>query len=551
VTSHGIADIMTEAATVYDQLKASAQHFGSRPFLRVLPETALAYGIAAEDITYESLLAAVERRKAAYAEAGFKSGDRVGLLLESRPAFFQHWFALNGLGISVVPINPDLKSQELQYLIEHSEMLAAVVIHKRQVEIHAAAKAAGCDIPIFGPDDQVPRLQKNRITETTLFTRDTECALLYTSGTTGRPKGCVLTNTYFLNSGAWYLRVGGLIQLKPGAEVMLTPLPLFHMNAMATSSMTMLMSGGCLVVLDRFHPKTWWNSVRLARASIVHYLGVMPPILMSAQASASDSDHGVKFGFGAGVDRRLHAGFETRFGFPLLEAWAMTETGGGVVIAANTEPRHVGTSCFGRPGPESEIRVVTDDGRDAGPEEPGELLVRRAGTDPKHGFFREYLKNADATAEAWAGGWFHTGDVVRRDAEGFCYFVDRKKNVIRRSGENIAAVEVESVLLQHADVLAAGVAAVPDDLRGEEVLACIVTKTTIDSSERSQTAQSLVEHCLERLAYYKAPGYVAFVDALPLTSTQKIQRGALKALAAALPGQPQTIDTRALKKRNG
>jgi acyl-CoA synthetase (AMP-forming)/AMP-acid ligase II len=542
---------MTEAATVYDQLKSSAQHFGSRPFLRVLPETALAYGIAAEDITYETLLTSVERRKAEFADAGFKSGDRVGLLVENRPEFFQHWFALNGLGVSVVPINPDLKSQELQYLIQHSEMIAAVVMSKWQDDVAAAALEADIRIPVFGPADRIPRLGLRRLTELPPSTRDTECALLYTSGTTGRPKGCVLTNTYFLNSGSWYLRVGGLIQLNPGTEVMLTPLPLFHMNAMATSSMTMLMSGGCLVVLDRFHPKTWWDSVRAARASIVHYLGVMPPILMSAPESASDPDHSVKFGFGAGVDRRLHAAFESRFGFPLLEAWAMTETGGGVVIAASTEPRHVGKSCFGRPGPESEIRVVTDDGRNAGPDEPGELLVRRAGADPKHGFFREYLKDTEATAEAWADGWFHTGDVIRRDAEGFCYFVDRKKNVIRRSGENIAAVEVESVLLQHPNVLAAGVSAVPDDVRGEEVLACIVTRATMDLSARAKVAQSIVEHCLERLAYYKAPGYVVFVDALPLTSTQKIQRGKLKTLAAELPGKPQTIDTRALKKRNG
>ena len=430
-------------------------------------------------------------------------------------------------------------------------MIAAVVIGKRQGDIAAAAQVASCDISIFGPDDKVPTVRNIPTTEAPHANSETECALLYTSGTTGRPKGCVLTNTYFLNSGSWYLRVGGLIQLTPGAEVMLTPLPLFHMNAMATSSMTMLMAGGCLVVLDRFHPKSWWESVRDARASIVHYLGVMPPILMSAPASTSDRDHSVKFGFGAGVDRRLHGFFETRFGFPLLEAWAMTETGGGVVIAANTEPRHVGTSCFGRPGPESEIRIIADDGREASSDEPGELLVRRAGIDPKHGFFREYLKDAEATAEAWADGWFHTGDVVRRDAEGFCYFVDRKKNVIRRSGENIAAVEVESVLLQHPNVLAAGVAAVSDDVRGEEVLACIVTNTPIDTMGRDLTAHSIVQHCLERLAYYKAPGYVAFVDALPLTSTQKIQRGALKALAAELPGQAQTVDTRALKKRNG
>ena len=155
----------------------------------------------------------------------------------------------------------------------------------------------------------------------------------------------------------------------------------------------------------------------------------------------------MRFGFGAGVDRRHHAPFEQRFGFPLLEAWAMTETGAGAVVIANREPRHVGTELL-RPRRSARVqwRLVDDDGDDVPTGEPGELLVRAAGADPRRGFFSGYLKDEAATAEAWADGWFHTGDMVRRDADGQLYFVDRRKNVIRRSGENISAVEVESVL---------------------------------------------------------------------------------------------------------
>ncbi len=210
----------------------------------------------------------------------------------------------------------------------------------------------------------------------------------------------------------------------------------------------------------------------------------------------------------------------------------MTETGGGVVICGNHEPREVGTNCFGRPGAESEVRVVADDGRDAVPDQPGELLVRRAGADPRHGFFREYLKDPEATAEAWTDGWFHTGDIVRAMPTGYLYFVDRKKNVIRRSGENIAAVEVESVLLQHPGVAAVGVAPVADDVRGEEVFAAIVLRDP--SMASPATATEIVAHCSARFAYYKAPGYIAFVPSLPLTSTQKIQRGTLKTMAVEL-----------------
>jgi acyl-CoA synthetase (AMP-forming)/AMP-acid ligase II len=377
-----------------------------------------------------------------------------------------------------------------------------------------------------------------------------ECALLYTSGTTGRPKGCVLPNEYFIHAGHWYCNAGGLMTVREERERMLTPLPLFHMNAMACSVMAMVMSGGCLVALDRFHPQTWWKSVRESGATIFHYLGVMPAILIAAPESRDDRRHEVRFGFGAGVDRRLQAAFEARFAIPLIEAWAMTETGTGAVVAASHEPRHVGTNCFGRPQADVECRIVADNGSEAMVDEAGELLVRHAGNEPRFGFFREYLKDPDATAQAWSGGWFHTGDVVRRAADGSLHFVDRKKNVIRRSGENIAAVEVESVLMQHPAIKQVAVAAVPDPVRGDEVMACVVLHhPAATPGDRDRIAAGIVGWCLERLAYYKAPGYVAFVPAIPVTPTQKIQRGELKALAASLPATDICVDTRAMKKR--
>jgi acyl-CoA synthetase (AMP-forming)/AMP-acid ligase II len=270
---------------------------------------------------------------------------------------------------------------------------------------------------------------------------------------------------------------------------------------------------------------------------------------MKAESCAADRDHHVRFGFGAGVNRSLHAPFEERFGFPLIEGWAMTETGAGAVLIAHEEPRAVGTNCFGSDVPEVEVRIVSDRGDEAAPDEPGELLVRHAGPDPRDGFFSGYLKDPEATEAAWAGGWFHTGDVVSRDAQGLYHFIDRRKNVIRRSGENIAAVEVESVLLQHPLVKAVAVAATPDPVRGDEVLACVISAQPLADSARSQAAAAIVEWCLDRLAYFKAPGYVAFVEGLPLTPSQKVQRGELKLLAAKLPGTPDCIDTRSMKKR--
>ena len=540
---------MTAFATVAGALDTAAARWPDLPFFEVLAETAAAYEIRAGALSYAQAQQRVEALRDAYARAGYGAGQRVGLLLENRPAFFLHWFALNGLGVSVVPISADLRAAELEYLVGHSEILLAVAVPQRHAALRAAAAAVGRRLAVIADGDAPPASTAAAIHGVITPDQLTECALLYTSGTTGRPKGCILQNRYFLHAGRWYLGVGGLCVLRDGQERLLTPLPVTHMNAMAFSTLACLLSGGCLMVLDRFHPGTWWQSVREARATVVHYLGVMPSMLMKAPARSDDARHAVRFGFGAGVDKVLHAPFEARFNLPLLEGWAMTETGAGAVIMANAEPRCVGTSCFGRASSDVLVRVVADDGSEAAAGEPGELLVRRAGGDPRYGFFAGYLKDAQATDEAWQGGWFHTGDIVSRDGEGLLHFIDRRKNVIRRSGENISAVEVESVLSQMPEVKACAVAATPDELRGDEVLACIVAHGPVAAAERESLARRIVAHALDRLAYYKAPGYVAFVAALPLTPSQKIQRGELKALALALPGQPHCIDTRAMKKR--
>ncbi len=532
--------------TVYSRFCDTAKKWPDRPFLNLLPETARAYALQPKAFTYQELLQGVNAPANCYRDAGYHSGQRVGLLLENRPDYLIHWLALNSLGISVVPLNPDLRASELQYLISHSEVALLVAIPSRVDDLTAAAAAAQSQAAVITPDCAIPHCTGSG--DGSEPNSDTECALLYTSGTTGNPKGCVLPNEYFLHCGDWYANAGGLMAVQQDpAEHMLTPLPLFHMNAMACSVMAMITIGGCLTVLDRFHPSSWWQNVHDSGATVIHYLGVMPSILMSLPVSTLDTDHQVRFGFGAGVDAGLHADFEKRHGFPLIEAWAMTETGNGAVIAANTTPREVGSNCLGIPEEELQVRVVTDTGSDAAIDEPGELLVRRAGKVPRFGFFREYLKDEKATREAWRDGWFHTGDIVRRNHNGAFYFVDRKKNVIRRSGENIAAVEVESALARHPQIGQIVVAATPDDIRGDEVLAMIVTESNIENPQALAT--EIVNYSLQQLAYYKAPGWIAFIDEIPLTATGKIQRGVVKTLATQLIEGGTCIDTRHLKKR--
>ena len=207
----------------------------------------------------------------------------------------------------------------------------------------------------------------------------------------------------------------------------------------------------------------------------------------------------------------------------------------------------MGTCCFGRPAYHLEIRLVDEQGEDVGEGEPGELLVRQKGDHPRRGFFSGYLKNPKATAEAWEDGWFHTGDVVRRQSDGSLCFVDRRKNVIRRSGENISALEVEAVLSEDPGVAMVVACPVPDEVRGDEVMACIVPAP--GGATDVAAAEAIVTRALQNLVYFKVPGYVGFYETLPLTPSEKPKRAEIKALALQSLEQGTLHDTRHLKKR--
>lgn len=527
--------------SIYATFTAAAARWPDRPFLHA-PADAIG-AVEPFDRDFEDAAGDVEALRRRYAALGYGFGHRIGLALDNHPLFFLHFLALNALGASVAPINSAMRAEELAGILTMAD-LDLIVSWPRHFGAFGSAQGISLHFVPLSPASLDGCPPASRPVREGKAGADDEAAMLFTSGTTGRPKGCVLSNAYFTWIGDFYANLGGYCAFREGEDRILTPLPVNHMNAIACSFMAAIMTGSCLIQLDRFHASRWWRTVRETQATVIHYLGVMPAILLQ-RGEDDASGLPVRFGFGAGVDPRHHATFEARFGFPLIEAWAMTETGAAAWITANREPRHVGTRCFGKVPAHLDVKVSDEEGNALPDGEAGELLVRARGGDPRRHFFTAYYKDPDATEEAWSQGWFHTGDIVRRDADGNLYFVDRNKNIVRRSGENIAAVEVEGALMQHRAVKACAVLPVEDELRGEEVMALVQT-AGLPGDEA--LAEDIVTHCLGHLAYFKVPGYVAFVDELPTTASQKLQRGEIRTLGRAIHAEGGAHDLRARKR---
>jgi crotonobetaine/carnitine-CoA ligase len=526
--------------TVYDAFQVTASQCADHDFL-CIPALDRA---DRRDITFGEIAEQVARSRQAYIDSGFGLSSRVAVMLPTRPEFVVHFLALNGLGCVVIPVNPDNKIADLAYLMNHSEAEAMITTADRveemeQVRSSVTQSYVVVDVALFPaglhardcPADARPELSSI-------------CSILYTSGTTGQPKGCMLSNECHLIAGAWYRDMGGVLAMGRGTDRFYNPTPFHHVNNLVVTLTCVILTGNCLILVDRFRPARWWAEISASDATIMHYVGIIPSILMNSPVAAPPR-HRVRFGFGAGIEPQLHRSFEARFGIPLVEIWGMTET--PRVFGDNFEPRQIDTRAFGRPTADYEARVVDEQGNEQPNGVPGELQVRSSGPDCRKGFFSGYLKDLEATERAWQGGWLNTGDVVTQSADGMLYFVDRKKNIIRRAGENISAVEVEGILITHPRVAQAAVIAVPDELRDEEVMACIVAAE--DSNTGPELANEIASWFLERASYYKCPGWIAWVDGLPVTPSQRVQRTRIFPSHVDPRRLPGVVDLRPRKKR--
>jgi acyl-CoA synthetase (AMP-forming)/AMP-acid ligase II len=533
--------------TIPEAFAQAVSRYGDRPFIEVPVNASREYLPEGYSISYVNAAIQVATIAGALQRAGYGAGHFIALMIGNRPEHLLWKLAINGVGACCVPLNAEQRPNELAYVLDHAQV-ALVIVAPQHAQLLDAAGALSQNQPSAGVFDAVLKDLPTALIPAGAapLTSHTPASILYTSGTTGKPKGCVLSHQYELASGAWYANQGGLVSIREGEERLFNALPLYHVNASILSFYCMMLSGGCQIQTDRFSPNRWWPEVQQTRATIVHYLGVIVAMLMN-QPESNDQWHSVRLGYGAGVEPQLHAAFEARFGFPLIEIWGMTET--VRTLGDYVTPRQVGTRAMGRSLPTLEARVVNDRDELVATNAQGELVVRHSETTPRKYFFSGYLHDGAATEAAWRDGWFHTGDVVTQDETGMIHFVDRRKNIVRRAGENIAAAEVEAVLLTHPDVLQAAVLAFPDAVREEEVLACVVAKQPVTIDQREALAQSIFTHCMGELAYFKAPGWIWFTDSIPTTGTQKIQKHQLFPLGADICAQPGMIDLRSQKRR--
>lgn len=559
--------INVENRTIPDVFQEAVALYHDNLFLMVPSDPKRDYHPGGYRITYGKTAQEVDKLVAGLAAAGYGHGHRIAILIDNRPEYVLLKLACNTLGISCVPVNPDYRPAEIAYLLEDSGAILGIVARRFMSVFDEGRIGRGRDLKVValetigigGENDYLFPSAISTIPEVGGVHPETEASLLYTSGTTGRPKGCRLGQEYELVLGAWYGTRGGYLQFEEGQERLYNPLPLFHVNAGIVSLFCMLLTGNCQIQPQRFSKRNWWREIKETQATIIHYLGIVVPALMSEPPTPQDQAHRVKFGVGAGVEPTLHGPFEQRFGFPLIEIWGMTEM--CRLLTANAEPRQIDTRAIGRPQTGLEVRVVDDQDRDVALGQPGEMVVRHSVETPRKGAFLGYLNQPEATEAAWRGGWFHTGDTVTQDESGMLYFVDRKKNIIRRSGENIAAAEVEATLLAHPDVAQATAIAVPDEMRDEEVYVCIVLREGVLSDRRfaisnegyaaarRHIGQEIFDHARKRMAYYKAPGYILFVDTLPVTGTQKIQKHKLFEPGVDPAQAAGVLDFRHLKTR--
>jgi crotonobetaine/carnitine-CoA ligase len=459
---------------------------------------------ASASLTFAEIAEATDRVARHLRARGIRSGDRVAVLLHNRPEAAITWLALARLGATSVPLNTKLRHADAGWILARSRAVALVTTPG------LADGIAPVPLPVIDvadlavdPADSAPLPE--------VHDPDDIVNVQFTSGTTGHPKGCLLSHRYWLHLATSL--VDGFPRLTPD-DRMLTAQAMSYMDPQWNLAAS-LVSGASLAVLDGFHPSTFWERVREHDVTYFYCLAAMPVLMLTTPADPMDRDHRVRVIQCSAIPPSRHAEVEERWGAPWYEVFGMTETGGDIHVTDVEHDELVGSGAIGVTKPGREARIVDTDGAELPPGEIGELVLRGPG------MMSGYDDEPEATAQVFRGGWLHTGDLARRDDTGVITLVGRLKEVVRRAGENIAAREVEDTLLSHPAVRMAAVVGVPDDIRGEEVKAFLVLT---DDRDAEQVATELVPYSAARIARFKVPRFWEVRDDLPRTPSERVAK---------------------------
>lgn len=458
----------------------------------------------------------VDRRSAAIAshlqEMGIRQGDHVAFFLPNCPDFILAWFALAKLGAVMVPINPSYKSEELAYILSHS---ASKLCLTNKTLLPEISKITNNPIPIL-LTNQLPQ-KPTQTPNLTLaeITSETTMSILYTSGTTGQPKGVILPHrSYTIGGESFAMRA----KLSKKDRVMII-LPLFHVNAQIYSVIGSLVVGATIILIDHFSASTFWKTILKHEVTQFNFLGVIANILLKQPALSTNYKHKVRLACGAGLSKETIESFINRFSIPLLETYGLTEA----PMGTSNLPNDYRYGSIGRPSRHpnpnlfTQLRLIGKNGHDVAQGETGEIILKTPVLSPG------YYKNTKATEKAFKNGWFYTGDLGKQDADGYYYFLDRKKDIIRKKGENISSREIEKIIAGMPEVTEVAVIPIPAPLGEDDIKAIIVTKPGA-----KLTHQDVKKHTFSHLSPQKVPAIVEFVTKLPKTPTSKIAKNKLK-----------------------
>lgn len=492
---------MSDPQTIAELVDRSASSRGASPWLH----------FADQVYSFEE---ATERANGAaehLADLGVERGQVVASVLPNSPAAVFLWFGLMQLGALHLPLNPRATAPELAGTLRHAEPVLLVGASEAGATLTLACEQLSAPSRLVTVDDVTSDRSSKGVHRP--VAADDPAVLIQTSGTTGQPKLVVQSQRAYVMTAEGFPAWLGL-----GADDhMLTCLPLFHLNAQAYSTLGSLSLGVPFTLLERFSLSTFWASVRRARATQFNVIGAMIEMFLQAPPTDDDSRHDARICFGGPTpERDRHRQFERRFGVTLTSGYALSESPYGMIWPRHERPPY---GSIGRLrqhpklGGVNEALVVDDHGAPVERGAPGELLLRNPAV------MLGYYRLPDETAATVRDRWLHTGDLVRQDDDGLYYFLGRKKEVIRRRGENLSPREVELVLAEHPGVAECAVIGVPDSLSEEEVKAFVLP---LEGS--APTAGELRQWCAERLTRFKVPRYYEFVAEFPRTPTDRIAK---------------------------